>query len=157
MMLLQQSLFDLEPLLLARLTAQFAKPQTGSQAVVKVLTAADLEGVNENMQFTPAVHLVSLGYNVAQNTNDGTEARITQEWLAVVATRSQSGLRAGDAARAEAGVIAAQVCAALMGYKPSLASKPMRLANAPGAKYSAGFQYLPLAFEIELTLQPIKE
>lgn len=149
-MLLQQTLFALQPLLLARLADKLA----GLQPAVKVLTAADVDGVAENAQFTPAVHLIYQGYSVAENRSDGTQARITQQWLAVVATRSQKALRGGDVARSDAGAIAAQVCSALMGYKPSAASKPMRLANAPDAAYTAGFQYLPLGFEIEMTLQP---
>ena len=152
-MLLQENLFDLEPAILERLREQLA----GVQPPVKVLTAADLDGVPENQQFTPAVHLIYRGYGVAENKHDATSARITQEWLAVVATRSQKALRAGDAARESGGAIAMQVCAALMGFKPTGASKPMKLANAPDAAYSAGFHYLPLAFEAEMTLQPKRE
>lgn len=152
-MLLQNNLFDLEPAILARLREQLAN----LQPPVKLLTAADLNGVSENQQFTPAVHLIYRGYAVAENKHDATSARITQDWLAVVATRNQAGIRAGYKARENGGEIAMQVCAALMGFKPTGASKPMKLANAPDAGYSAGFHYLPLAFEAEMTLQPKKE
>lgn len=153
-MLLQENLFDLEPAILERLRERLA----GLQPPVKLLTAADLDGVSENSQFTPAVHLIYRGYSVAETLrSDNSAARITQEWLAVVATRSQKALRAGDAARENGGAIAMAVCSALMGFKPAGASKPMKLANAPDAGYSAGFHYLPMAFEAEMILQPKRE
>lgn len=153
-MLLQESLFDLEPLILARLNEGLV----GLQPVVKVLTAADLDGVTENQQFTPAVHLIYRGYSVVESLRgDNSAARITQDWLAVVATRNQAGIRAGDKARQSGGLIAVRVCAALMGFRPAGSAKPMKLVNAPDVGYSAGFQYLPLGFEVEMILQPKKE
>jgi hypothetical protein len=145
---LQGDFFELGPLLVARLEQRLA----GLLPLPKVLTAADLAGVQENQQFTPAVHLVYQDYGVAESRSDGTAARVTQDWLAVVATRNQRGLRSGEQARSDAGQIAMRVCAALMGFKPTPACKPMQLINAPGAGYSAGFQYLPLAFKAEITI-----
>lgn len=152
-MLLQENFFDLEPVILARLREQLA----GLQPAVKVLTAADLNGVEENKQFTPAVHLIYQNYSVTESRADGTQARITQPWLAVVATNRKKAIRSGDAAREDGGAIAMRVCAALMGFRPAGSSKPMKLINAPDANYSAGFHYLPLAFEAEMILQPKRE
>lgn len=147
----QDTLFALEPLLLAQLEAKLANLTPRP----KVLTAADLAGVSENQQFTPAVHLVYQGYRVVESPRaDGTAARIEQDWLCIVATRSQKAIRAGDAARSEAGVLARRVCAAMMGFKPTPASKPLKIASGPNAGYSAGFQYLPLAFTAEIVLTP---
>lgn len=150
----QDTLFAMEPLLLARLKDKLA----GLSPLPKVLTAADLDGVSENQQFTPAVHLVYQGYRVVESPRaDGTAARVEQDWLVIVATRSQKALRAGDAARSEAGVLARRVCAALMGFKPTPTSKPLKLANGPNAGYSSGFQYLPLAFTAEIILIFLKD
>ena len=138
----------LEPLLVARLTEQLAD----LSPKVHVMSAADLAGVTEATQITPAVHVVYQGYRVTETRLDGTVVRMEQTWLATVATRNVKNTRTGAAARAEAGLIAGRVAQALMGFKPALASKPLRLVNGPGAGFSAGFAYLPLAFEAELVL-----
>jgi hypothetical protein len=152
-MLLQQNLFDLEPVILARLREQLAP----LRPAIKVFTAADLEGVEAAQQFTPAVHLVYDEYSVTESRPDGTQARITQQWMAVVATRHQASLRTGAVARENGGAIAMAVCAALMGFKPTGASKPMRLTNPRRLEYLAGFHLLPLAFEAEMILQPKRD
>lgn len=152
-MLLQKNLFDLEPVLLARLREYLSDLRPS----VKVMTADDLEGVEESKQFTPAVHLIYQTYGVNESRPDGTQARITQPWLVVVATSRKKAIRAGDAAREDAGAIAMRVCAALMGFRPTGSSKPMQLVSPPDAGYSAGFMYLPLAFEAEMILQPKKD
>lgn len=138
----------LEPLLIQRLTDQLGS----LMPKVKVLRAADLEGVMEEKQVTPAVHLVYRGYRVAQNNHGNDTARIEQIWLAIVATRNMKAMRTGEAARADAGVIAQRVLKALMGYSAPGTSKPLRLAEAPEAGFNAGFQYLPLGFVAELAV-----
>ncbi len=145
--------FELQPLLLDKLKAAVA----GMSPKVHVLTADDLAGVVENQQFTPAVHLVYQRYKVLETRSDGTSARLAQDWLCIVTTRSQKAIRAGDAARENAGQLACKVCGVLMGYKPLAMCKPTQIANAPDAGYSAGFQYLPLAFTTEIIFQPSKE
>lgn len=119
---------------------------------VHVMSAADLAGVTEATQVTPAVHVVYQGYRVTETRSDGTVVRIEQTWLATVATRNVKNTRTGDAARAAAGLIAGRVAQALMGFKPVIAAKPLRLVNGPGAGFNAGFAYLPLAFDAELVL-----
>lgn len=142
------NLLVLEPELMARLTEQLADlvPK------VHVFAAADLAGVTEAAQITPAVHVVYQGHRINESRSDGKAARMEQTWLAIVATRNVSNLRSGSAARTDAGLIAMRVCMALMGFKPPAASKPLCLANGPGSGFSAGFQYLPLAFVTELAL-----
>lgn len=141
----------LEPLLLARLTEQLADLSPH----VHVLAAVDLSGVTEDTQPTPAVHLVYQGYRVVESgSSTGLMARVEQSWLATVATRNVRQLKSGQAARADAGAIARRVARALMGFKPAGSSKPLRLADAPQAGFTAGFMYLPLAFVAELALTP---
>lgn len=143
-----ENFLALEPLLVARLTEQLAD----MVPKVHVMSAVDLAGVTEATQITPAVHVVYQGYRVTETRPDGTVVRVVQTWLATVATRNARNLRTGDAARAEAGLIAGRVAQALMGFKPQATSKPLRLVNGPGAGFSAGFAYLPLAFDAELVL-----
>lgn len=143
-----ENFLALETLLIARLAAQLAD----LMPKVKVMSSSDLAGISEDQQVTPAVQLVYRGYRVVETNHSNNSARIEQTWLAVVATRNAKSLRTGDAARAEAGVITRRVLHALMGHRLEGTSKPLRLADAPEAGYSAGYQYLPLAFVAELTV-----
>ena len=120
-----------------------------------VLSAADLSGVTEERQLTPAVHVVYQGYQVQEASHNGKTARLQQTWLVVVATRNVRGLASGGDARAQAGNLAAGVLQALMGHLLPSAIKPLTLGSAPAARYSAGAQYLPLAFSTELICKPI--
>lgn len=138
----------LEPLLIARLEAQLAD----LAPKVHVLAATDLAGVTEATQVTPAVHVLYQGYRVTESRSDGSAVRIEQTWLTVVSVRNMKNLRTGTEARADAGLIARRTTQALMGYQPEPGSKPLRLAEGPGAGFNAGFQYLPLAFVAELVL-----
>lgn len=138
----------LEPELQARLQAQLQ----ATHPEVFVLCSHDLDGVTEERQLTPAVHLVYQGYQVSESRADGTMARLEQTWLAVVTTRNARGLMSGDAARTQAGRLARQVCTALMGWRPASATRPLVLVQAPEAGFSGGFQYLPVAFKTEIVL-----
>jgi len=142
------SLFLLEAPLLQRLKAELAplKP------AVHVLSAADLAGVMEEKQLVPAVHLIYQGYRVLQNRADKKLARIEQTWLAAVAVSNARGLKAGTEARADAGSLGAKVLLAFAGWQPPGAATPLQLSNAPAARFSAGFQYLPQAFTVELVV-----
>lgn len=138
----------LEPLLVARLVEQLAD----LSPKVHVLTAVDLAAVTEATQLTPAVHVIYNGHSITERDSSGRKVRVEQTWLAVVATRNARKLATGEAARVDAGHIAARVCQALMGYKPAPLSKPLALVNGPSSGFSAGYQYLPLAVVAELVL-----
>lgn len=144
------NLFAIEGELVARLQAQLID----LTPKVAVLVGADLAGVTEESQVTPAVHVVYQGYRVLESRSDGRAARMEQTWLVTTAVRNVRHLRTGAAARVDAGLIALRVAQALMGFKPASADKPLRLADAPSAGFSGGYQYTPLAFLAELTLQP---
>lgn len=138
----------LEPLLVARLTEQLADLSPR----VHMLTAVDLAAVTEATQLTPAIHVIYNGHKIVETSGQGTRARVEQTWFAVVTTRNVHKLATGEAARADAGLIAIRAMFALMGFKPTLLSKPMEPVNGPGSGFSAGYQYLPLAFSAELVL-----
>lgn len=120
---------------------------------VHVLTSPDLEGVLEEQQLTPAVHVIYRDYSVLEQRRDGVIS-VEQTWLAVVACRNVRQLTSGQAARQQAGRLAFAVLKALLGYKPPECSAPLRLDRAPLAGYSGGHQYLPLAFTAELIFNP---
>ena len=67
----------------------------------------------------------------------------------VAAVRNVANTKAGAAARAEAGALAARAGAALMGFRPPGVAGPLRMGPSQSAGYSAGFMYLPLAFQAE--------
>lgn len=121
----------------------------GLSPAVHVLTAADLADVSEANQPVPAVHVIYRGFRVLESRLDGRAAKLDHTWLAVTATRNVAGTRSGAAARRDASELMAKVGAALMGFRPPLASSALRLTPGPGPGYKAGYQYLPLAFLVE--------
>lgn len=145
------NLMALEPELMARIKSQLAS----TAPHVHVLCAADLAGVTEESQPTPAVQVIYHGYRMFENRSrsDGRAAGLVQTWLAVVVTRNLRGLKTGSDARASAGALGHSVATALMGYRAPSASGPCVLVNAPQASYSSGVQYLPLAIEALLLLE----
>ncbi|BEU96571.1 hypothetical protein ACDW_22760 [Acidovorax sp. DW039] len=134
-----------EPFIVARLQECLAdmRPQ------VHVLTAADLALVKEENQPTPAVHVIWNGFRVLNSRADGQVSNLEHTWLIVSTVRNVRTLKTGEAARAEAGELAARAGAALMGFRPPNVAGPMRLGPGPGAGHVSGFVYVPLAFQVE--------
>jgi hypothetical protein len=144
------SLTALEAQLVARLQSRL--PQTGA-GKVHVLTAAELANLSESTQPSPAVHIVYQGYAVAESRPDARASRLTQTWLAVIAVRNLASGKTGSAARADAGQLAGTVAAALIGWTPAPAMRPLQLATPPAAGYSAGYMYLPIAVTTDVLVQ----
>ena len=145
------SLTALEPLIVERLRSRL--PQSGPDRV-QVLTAADLANLTEASVPSPSVHVVlQRPGTVAESRGDGRVARLAQTWLAVVAVRNLRDGKSGSAARADAGVLAATVATALMGWQPEGAAAPLQLVTPPDAGYSAGYMYLPVAVSASVVLQ----
>jgi len=141
----------LEAELLERLRATLGASRPG----LHLLGAADLAGVTEERQLSPAVHVLYQGYQVLELNSPRSAARVQQTWLAVVATRNVRALKAGAESNGQAGLLAGQVLQALMGWKPPSATKALGLAGAPGPRFAAGHQYLPLAFSTELMVRGV--
>lgn len=127
-----------EPLIIARLKAK--------TSVRHVLSVADLAGVEEGGQFTPAMHVLFTGYAPTQEREDGRIQQIEQTWTVVVAVRNVRDTRTGAAARSEAGVLITETLAALAGWKPSDEFSALKLARAVPPAFTTGFAYFPLAF-----------
>ena len=97
---------QLEPHLVAlvRAAVQDLRP------AVHVLTAAELADVKEQAQLTPAVHVIYGGFRITDSQR--TAWQLTHTWYAVAAVRNVATVRSGQAARAQAGSLAARVLAA---------------------------------------------
>ena len=132
-----------EPHIVARLQQAVA----GLSPAVQVLTGAELAGIKEAAQRTPAVHVIWGGFRLLETRTDGRQARLEHTWYVVAAVRNVANTKAGAAARAEAGALAARAGAALMGFRPPGVAGPLRMGPSQSAGYSAGFMYLPLAFQ----------
>jgi hypothetical protein len=133
----------LEPHLVERVKSAVADVRP----FVHVLTGAQLAGISQQQQYTPAVHVIHAGFRVAGTRADGRAAQLEHTWYVVVAVRSARDIRSGAAAREQAGQLLALAGAAVMGLKvPGLMRDPLVLASAPGASYDDGFLYVPLAF-----------
>lgn len=133
----------LEPLLVAAVKAAVA----GISPAVHVLTAADLSGVKQSAQRTPAVHIIYGGYSVAEDLL--TAWRLAHTWYAVVVVSNVADQRSGAAARAAAGPLMAQVVGALAGASLPGLTRALELATPPRPDWTNGVQYLPTAFTAE--------
>ena len=121
----------------------------GLSPKVHVLTAADLEGVKENAQLTPALHVISNGFRPVESSYRA--ARLAHTWYVVAAVRNVAAAaqRSGAAARREAGPLLARAMCALLSERLPGTDKPVDLAPAPRGWYSGGFYYLPSAWVVE--------
>ncbi len=138
------ALLALEPLLLARIEA--AMPV----ANLKVLSAADLDGVTEAAQHSPAVHVVPYGLRLVEQ---GTLITPVETWLTVLAVRNVRSQQSGRDARGDAAALLDTLFAALHGWQGEINGqrlKPLRPVTPPRAGFRAGFGYFPLAWEAQL-------
>jgi len=133
-----------EELIIARLTERVG-------SVRAVLSAADLAGVQEAKQTTPALHVVYDGDRLGDSAGRGIANQVYQRWLVITAVRSARGQRTGAGAREAAGPIISAVLQALLGWAPSDEHQPLVRTSAPRPHFSAGgFAYFPLAFETRI-------
>lgn len=118
------------------------------EAVKAVLSAADLAGVAESKQVTPALHVLFHGYRPtrAVEGSRGAIQETEQTWVVVTAVRNLRTPKTGEHAREEAGPILSAVLAALQGWQPSPKHTPLELAGGPRAGFTGGYGYFPLAF-----------
>lgn len=127
--------------------------QAALDARVRVLTTADLAGVTEAKQFTPAVHVIYAGDSVPTGDgargNTGRPQKITQRWQAVVAVRNTAQPRSGAGARDSAGPLLSAVITALAGHVPAAGAGALHRANAVGPAYTPGFAYYPTEWTTE--------
>lgn len=119
---------------------------------VGVHTEHDIARVPELRQRAPAVFVIYDGYSVVEDGANGRVAQIEQQWLVVCAALRATGRGDPIDARNDAGAIAGDVLAALLGYHLG-GGRYIHIADAPGPEYEGGFCYLPLAFTIRATFR----
>lgn len=120
---------------------------------VTVEPLRELERVPELRQKAPAVFVIYDGYTVGQSLGPtGAIQQITQDWYVVVATKSAKGNGNVNAARDQAGEICEQVLDALLGFHLG-GGRYLRLSDAPGPEYDAGYCHVPLAFSNAATFK----
>ncbi|MDW7746584.1 hypothetical protein [Halomonas sp.] len=137
-----------EGLILARLEAQLA-----DLSGLKVLSAADLAGVTEGAQHTPALHVIYMGDAVpgGEQVDQGNYHVLRQRWMVVVAVRNARQQRTGQAAREAAGPLLSRAIQALSGWRPGQGLGPLARVSAPAPAFTpGGFGYFPLQFETVL-------
>lgn len=120
-----------------------------------VYSAADLDGVVEKEQFTPAVHVLFKGDRIVDGqgrSSNGEKQLVDQLWYAVVAVRNVRANDIGKDARADAGAIVIQVLHALQGFKPTVEHDPMKRIQGVDPGYSKGFLYIPILFSTRVTI-----
>ena len=128
----------------------------GLAPAVHVLTAADLADVKPTAQLTPAIHVISNGFE-PQPERDPRQLRLQHQWYVVAAVKNVATQRSGNAARRAAGPLLARAMSALLGEKLPGTATPLVAARAPRGTYSAGYFYLPSAWTVETIFrkQPI--
>jgi hypothetical protein len=135
-----------EPLLIARLRAVLP-PE------VHVLAAADLNHIVAAHQPTPAVHVLYLGYRVA-DARVGAAVGLEPHRITVVVARNVADIEQGFHARQDAGPLAARVLDALYHHRlrdargRPLGINPLRPADAPVPGFMDGHFYLPLGWAV---------
>lgn len=125
----------LEGAIVARLRQQLPELQA-------VMTAEQLDGVQQTAQHTPAAHVLFTGYTPV-NTQRDDVIQVGQSWTVVLVTRSVQ--QHTDTRR---GGYQSRIISALHGWKPAGARTALRLASAPiPPSYGPGVAYLPVAFD----------
>ena len=127
----------------------------GMSPKVHVLTAVDLDGVKENAQLTPALHVISGGFRPVESAYGA--ARLAHTWYVVAAVRNVAAQRSGAAARREAGPLLARAIGALLSERLPGSDRPMELAAGPRGEYRAGFYYLPSTWTVETIFRKPKK
>lgn len=134
-------LLDAGPLLEARLKALC--PAAGDN----IFATADLAGVREKAQVTPALHLVLHSYKPLSD-DEGSSSRWQETWLAIAVVRNARQNVGAQAVRDEAPALLAEAMAALDGWHCPGTVGLVRAIAPPPPLITDGFGYFPLAFAV---------
>lgn len=114
-----------------------------------IFTTADLAGVKEKSQVTPALHLVLHGYQPLSNDGAG-DSRWRVIWLVVAVVRNARQNAGAAPIQGDAGALLAETIGALDGWRCPGTSKDMEAIDPPNPLITDGFGYFPLAFAVEV-------
>lgn len=149
------------------LVDHLARALADVRPAVHILTPSDLASETDTTKAAakttaaahpvPAVNVVYMGHRPGstedRQRSDGRALLLQQLFVCEVVTRNVRSLKAGSAARADGGQLAARVLLALMGTRLPSAASPLRLKQGPGPVYQGGMQYLPLALDVDLMVR----
>ena len=130
------------PLLESRLKAKC--PAAGDN----VFSTADLAGVKEARQVTPALHVVLHSYQPLSD-DGGSSSRWREVWLVVAVVKNVRQGVGAQAVRDDAAALLAETVAALDGWRCPGAVGFVRAIAPPAPVITDGFGYFPLAFEVQ--------
>ena len=120
---------------------------------VTVEPLRELERVPQLRQKAPAVWVIYDGFTVGDTvTSVPGVQQVRLEWFVVIAAKSAKGQGDVEAARDMASALADRVMRALLGFNLG-GGQYLRLGEAPGPEYDAGYCHLPLAFTCAATFK----
>lgn len=142
------NLLALEPALVARLRE--ALP--ASDATIR--TAEDSEAILKGGARAPSIYVIYAGGQPVEALDAKRKpypVRVRQDWLIVAAARNVASPE-GWPGRAGAGALAGAALAALLGWTPEGALRPLQLIAMPDPGLVAGAQLCPFVLSTEILL-----
>lgn len=142
------NLLALEPVLVARLREAL------SDVEVVIRTAEDAEAILKGGARAPSVYVIYAGglpVEALDAQRKPMPVRVRQDWLIVPAARHVA-TPDGATARAAAGTLAGVALAALLGWTPQGALRPLQLIAMPDPGLVAGAQLCPFVLSTEILL-----
>lgn len=116
-------------------------------AEYRVLTAADLAGVQSLAQLAPAVFVVFVQETNVTPKGGGRASEITQLWSVVVNVRNVRQIDSGEGVRGDVGPVIASVIRGVSGWSPGEGWAAFQHVRAPyRMSYRDGVLQFPLAF-----------
>lgn len=112
----------------------------------------DLASLAGDRQIVPAVYVIYLGDELADGVNQQGGRKVvqmvTQNWAAVLTVNPADPSKEGKYARAQAGMLLAQLITALSGWTPNDTVTPFcRVAGRTAATYLDSYLYYPVIFQ----------
>jgi phage gp37-like protein len=141
---------EIEQRILDRLRAKIPD-QDGQPVTIEPLR--EIERVPEMRQKAPAVWVIYDGFTPGDSIPSMPHVQqVRLEWFVVVAAKSAKGAGDVEAARDMASALAERVMKALLGFHAG-GGQYLRLGDAPGPEYDAGYCHVPLAFTCAATFK----
>lgn len=120
-----------------------------------VADAADLKGIKDSLQVTPACHIVFAGARPGVSLPRANLVAWDQTWLTVVVTRSARDAKSGAGARSLAGPLLSNLLSpgVLSGWTPGAGVEPLEpiAPPAPPLVTDAGTLYVPASWKVRVT------
>lgn len=113
-----------------------------------IFSTADLAGVKERSQVTPALHVVLHSYRPLSD-DSGPTSRWSEIYLVVIVVKHARQVSGTDAIRNAAEPLLAEALAALDGWRCPGCIGTVRAIDPPNPLFTDSFGYFPLAFAVE--------